>query len=259
MEEASAAISMKDSVSAARTRRRAALELAFAYPLILAVIWSPRPWQRFLWIFAVGTVAAMMMLSWDGRQSIGLRSKNFWRSLWVPIAALAFAATAILIASHWHSLRLAYPLPIGTQNIAQSDSLFGHAEWLIKTFWAYAVWTFVQQIVLQGFFLLRMLQILPSPKTAALATASLFAMAHIPNPVLATATLVWGFLACVIFLRYRNLYSLAIAHAICGITLAITVPPPVIRNMRVGLGYINYGHRRASVVSFQPQRPNRVN
>jgi membrane protease YdiL (CAAX protease family) len=112
---------------------------------------------------------------------------------------------------------------------------------------------------LQGFFLLRMLQILPSPKTAALATASLFAMAHIPNPVLATATLVWGFLACVIFLRYRNLYSLAIAHAICGITLAITVPPPVIRNMRVGLGYINYGHRRASVVSFQPQRPNRIN
>jgi hypothetical protein len=41
------------------------------------------------------------------------------------------------------------------------------------------------------------------------------------------------------------LYSLSIAHAILGITLAICVPGPVIRNMRVGLGYITYHAQRA--------------
>ncbi len=172
--------------------------------------------------------------------------------MWVPVAAIAFAATAVMLAAHFHSLRLPYPLP------AQSDSTFGHALLFMKSYWAYALWTFVQQFLLQGFFLLRMLQIVPAPKTAAFATASLFALAHIPNPVLAIATLVWGFAACVVFLRYRNLYPLAMAHAIFGITLAITVPPPVMRNMRVGLGYLTYAHRHASVVSFQPQRPNSV-
>ena len=250
-----AAIPDAGSPVAVRTSRRALTEIALGYALILAVIWSPRPWQRVLWIFAVSGVAAMMVRSWDGRRSIGLRRKNFLRSLWVPVAALAFAATAVLLATHLHSLRLPYPFPT---SVAQSNSTYDHASLLVKTFWGYAIWTFVQQFLLQGFFLLRMLQIIPGPKTAAFATATLFALAHIPNPVLAVATLVWGFAACVVFLRYRNLYPLAMAHAIFGITLAITVPPTILRNMRVGLGYLTYAHRHASAVSFQPQRPDSV-
>ena len=31
-----------------------------------------------------------------------------------------------------------------------------------------------------------------------------------------------------------------IAHAILGITVAITIPGPVVHNMRVGLGYVTY-------------------
>jgi membrane protease YdiL (CAAX protease family) len=255
MAQAPAAISETGSPAAARTRKRAVIEIALAYALILAVIWSPRPWQRVLWLFAVGGVAAMMVRSWDGRRSIGLRLKNFLRSMWVPITALAFAATAITLATHLHSLRLPYPFP---NSIAHSDSAYDHAMLLIKTFWGYALWTFVQQFLLQGFFLLRMLQIIPAPKTAAFATATLFALAHLPNPVLAITTLVWGFAACIVFLRYRNLYPLAIAHAIFGITLAITVPPTILRNMRVGLGYLTYAHRHAAAVSFQPQRPDSV-
>ena len=63
---------------------------------------------------------------------------------------------------------------------------------------------------------------------------------HLPNPILTAASFVWGLAACLLFLRYRNLYILAITHAILGITLAMTVPGPVIRNMRVGLGYLTY-------------------
>jgi hypothetical protein len=46
--------------------------------------------------------------------------------------------------------------------------------------------------------------------------------------------------------RYRNLYPLMMAHAILGITVALTVPGPVVHNMRVGLGYLTYlPHRHA--------------
>jgi len=58
--------------------------------------------------------------------------------------------------------------------------------------------------------------------------------------VLILVTFFMGLAACLLFLRYRNLYPLAIAHAILGITLAITLPNSIIRNMRVGLGYLTY-------------------
>jgi hypothetical protein len=35
-------------------------------------------------------------------------------------------------------------------------------------------------------------------------------------------------------------YPLALAHAVLGITVAITIPGPVVHNMRVGLGYLRY-------------------
>jgi membrane protease YdiL (CAAX protease family) len=93
---------------------------------------------------------------------------------------------------------------------------------------------------------------MPGPRSAAFAAAFLFALAHLPNPVLAPLTLVWGFASCLVFLRYRNLYPLAIAHAIFGITIAITIPSPIVRNMRVGLGYLRYAHRHPHTL-LQPQ------
>ncbi len=110
----------------------------------------------------------------------------------------------------------------------------------LATYCAYAIWTGVQQLLLQCFFLLRFLRLIPQPAMAALTASALFAVAHLPNPVLTPITFIWGFAACLLFLRYRNLYPLMIAHAILGITVAITVPGPVDHNMRVGLGYLTY-------------------
>jgi hypothetical protein len=70
--------------------------------------------------------------------------------------------------------------------------------------------------------------------------AGLFAFAHLPNPILTPLTLIWGLAACLLFLRYRNVYTLAIVHAVFGICIAVTVPGPVDHNMRVGLGYLTY-------------------
>jgi membrane protease YdiL (CAAX protease family) len=211
---------------------RDAVEIAVGYLLILAVVWTPRPWQRFLWLVAVAGIAIMVWRSFDGWRAMGFTTANFDRSSWIAGAALLMAIAAALVAARLHTLHLPS----------------GGVLAFVGAYIAYAIWTGVQQYLLQSFFLLRFLRLIPNPKLAALAAAAMFAAAHLPNPVLTPVTLLWGFVACLVFLRYRNLYPLMIAHAILGITVAIAVPGPVVHNMRVGLGYLTYNpniHRRA--------------
>jgi membrane protease YdiL (CAAX protease family) len=206
------------------SQRRAILELTLAYVLLLLVIWTPNPWQRIFYIAAVIALAAILVLSFQSCDKLGLRRTNLLRSLWIAIIALILAATIILIAAHLHTLRAPH-----------SASSF------IARYWGYALWAFVQQILLQDVFLRRLLVLIPSkPRLAALAAATLFALAHLPNPILTPVTFFWGFISCLLFLRYRNIIPLAIAHAALGITLALTIPSPLIRNMRVGLGFLHY-------------------
>jgi hypothetical protein len=42
------------------------------------------------------------------------------------------------------------------------------------------------------------------------------------------------------FRRYRSIYSLAIVHAMLGVTIALTVPDSLLHHMRVGIGYLRY-------------------
>lgn len=218
--------------STKRRQLRDATEIAVAYLLILSVVWTPRPLQRFLWLVAVAGIAIMIWRSFDGWRAMGFTRANFGRSLWIAGAALLIAVAAILVSARLHTL---HPPP-------------GGMAAFIETYIAYAIWTGVQQFLMQGFFLLRFLRLIPNSKLAALAAATLFAAAHLPNPVLTPLTLVWGFVACLVFLCYRNLYPLMMAHAVLGVTVAIAVPGPVVHNMRVGLGYLTYNpsiHRHA--------------
>jgi membrane protease YdiL (CAAX protease family) len=225
-----------EASGAARGKRRDLVELAIAYGLILLVVWTPRPWQSLLWWDAAAAVAIILLIRFDGLEALGLRAANLVGSFWVVGAALLAAAAAVALAGVRHTLRL-----------PASPILF------IERYWAYALWAFAQQFLLQCFFLTRLLRLLPSARTAALAAAVLFALAHLPNPILAAVTFFWGFAACLLFLRYRNLYPLALAHAILGIAIAMTVPGPVDHNMRVGLGYLTYTREhRPAVDSPQP-------
>lgn len=222
-----------------RDRRRDLAELATAYGLILAVIWTPRPLQRILWLVAVVIIATIIGFSFEGRRAMGLRAANFFRSLWIVGAALVVSGVAVATATRLHTLHGPNgPLP------------------LIEGFWSYAIWSGVQQFLLQCFFLSRLLRLLPGQRQAAFAAAGLFALAHLPNPVLVVLTIVWGSVACLVFLRYRNLYPLAIAHAVLGITIAVAVPGHVDHNMRVGLGYLQYhrGQHHRPVIESQPGR-----
>jgi len=207
--------------SAATSRnRRPLVELCVGYALILVVIWTPRPWQRLSYAVAAISLGSVLWKSRAGWQAMGLRPANFARSLWLIGVALLAAALA---ASRLHTFH-------------RPDSL----SQFIARYTGYALGACMQQILLQDFFLPRLLRLTRNPVTASLAAAALFSLAHLPNPILSVITFFWGFAACLFFVRYRNLYTLAIAHAILGITVAMSVPGPVIRNMRVGLGYITF-------------------
>jgi hypothetical protein len=209
--------------SAVNRNRRDLAELAVGYSLILVVIWTPHPWQKIVYFLAVGVILGATWLSFPGLSGMGLRARNLARSMWIIGAALLTGALAIVVANRMHTL-----------NAPTSLSMF------VRRYSGYILFACVQQALLQGFFLLRLLRLLRTPNTAALAAAAMFSGAHLPNPILTTVTFVWGLTACLWFLRYRNLYTLAVAHAILGVTLAMSVPGPVIRNMRVGLGYLTY-------------------
>jgi hypothetical protein len=224
MLEVAASTSVKEELAVAPGKRRILLELAIPYGLILLVIWTPRPLQKLLWWVAAAAIVAIFWVSFDRMKQLGLRTVGFFRSLWVTGAALLVAAIIVVVAIQLDTLHLPN----------------GGALAFVKTYWAYALWACVQQLLLQGFFLPRCMGLSRSTTSASLLAAVLFALAHLPNPVLTPVTLIWGFAACLLFLHYRNLYPLAMAHAIVGIAITIAIPGPVDHNMRVGLGYLTY-------------------
>jgi hypothetical protein len=215
-------------VTSDQGRARALAEFIVCYALILLTIWTARPLQRWLYWVALAWVVATTLRDFQGWAAYGLRRAGFWRSAWVIAMAAVLAAIGMAMAEHFATLHT----PHG-------------AEGWVRTFGGYTVWSLMQQFLLQGYFLQRIQRLIPNRRRAVLLAASLFALAHLPNPILTPVTLLWGIVACTVFLRARNIYPLAVAHAIFGISIAVMLPPPVIHNMRVGLGYLRYRAPRA--------------
>jgi hypothetical protein len=224
---AEAAATVLTKTKQSQSARRDLLELAVGYTLIMATIWTPNPTQRVLYWLAFCWIVATTWARGEGRTALGLGAKGLLQSLWVVGVALVLSAIAIFIASRTHTLhRLHGPTPI---------LLHG---------WGYIVWSIMQQFLLQSYFLLRLLRLLPGKAAPILAATGIFALAHLPNPILTPITLVWGAISCVLFLRYRNIYTLGLAHGIMGLCVAVIVPNSLHHHMRVGLGYLRY-HPRA--------------
>ena len=220
----------------AARRRRALVELLVGYGLILVVIWTPRPWQRGFYVAALLWIVAVTWRSFDGWRVMGLRVGGLLQSMWVVWVALVLALVAVALAAR-----------LGTLNRPPGAGLF------VKTYWGYAIWSLMQQFLLQDFVLLRVLRLVSSKRAAVAVAVGMFALAHLPSPILTVVTVVWGTAACWLFLRYRNVFTLGLAHAVLGVCVAITVPGRVDHNMRVGLGYLRYhpggmvhGHRSQS-------------
>lgn len=205
-------------------QRRDLVELCVGYGLILVVLWTPRPAQRALfWLTAAFLVLVSVRPGAD-RRALGLSLAGLRPASPIALLALIVAGAAAIVARR-----------VGTLHVPPSPGQF------FVRYGGYCVWALAQQFLLQDFFLLRLRRLLPGrDAVAAGCAAGMFALAHVPSPILTCFTLVWGLVACMAFMRHRNLYPLALAHAVLGIGVAVTIPATATHNMRVGLGYLHY-------------------
>lgn len=198
------------------------VEMIVVYALIEAALWTEMPWRIRWSLAAMVVVIAVGIYRRDLWARLGLGKRDLRPAmLAVPIA---FATAIVLLLCGWIA---------GTVHMLYSPHL-----WPVATF-GYVLWALQQQYLVQSFFLTRYEDLI-GPQRAGLAAAVTFASAHVPNPILMLATLVMALVFCWWFQRHRNIYPLAVAHAMLGLSLAASLPEPVLHRMRVGIGYLHY-------------------
>src|SRR5215471_10505221 len=98
-------------------------------------------------------------------------------------------------------------------------------------------WALLQQYMLLGFAGRRISAIVGKGSAAVLATAILFALLHLPNPVLTLACLAGGYIWARQYQRRPNLIAIALTRAVASAFLANSLPHLLLRNMVVGYNH----------------------
>ncbi len=198
------------------------LQIAFAYGLLEAALWTPPGRLDLAWMIL--TAAFILVMAFRGPYSareMGVTFPTGKATIWIVGAGLILAATLWSFAA-----------------LTGADAAPTHAMPL-RTTWQYAVWAFLQQFMLQSFFFVRLESLLGS-RRAVLATTILFAAAHIPNPILTIGSALAGFFFCEMFRRYRNIFPLGLVHVILGLAMAASVSDALLHHMRVGIGFVQF-------------------
>jgi len=169
-------------------------------------------------LLALGLMAFSHHERGETLREIGFRIDNFLASgrlLLLPTVAAVF----VIVATGWF----------------MSHAIFaGH---LRARYISLPLWALFQQYALNGFINRRaQLALGKGPKSIAL-VAAVFALLHLPNPLLATLTFFGGLIWAAAYQRRPNLFALALSHTVVSMTLALTISPNLLNNLRVGFKY----------------------
>jgi len=228
-----AAIRAVDAASGSRLA--ITLRLLFPLALLEAALWTPLPLAILCGICALSYMVWHTLQGTTGNaRAVGLELRGLLRESWLLGATVAFAMAALATAYFAGSL---------------------HRLWGLQNPWyaivGYACWALVQEFMLQCFFV-RVLSALASRAGSLLLSGVVFSMAHLPNPSLTLITFFAGIAFTMIYARKRNLYVVAIMHAILGLTLAVSAPDAWFHGLRVGRDFLEGPTTIAADIS--PQR-----
>lgn len=150
-------------------------------------------------------------------------------------ARIGFTPSQFLPCLGW-SMAVVVPIVLPLAVLAAKNRFY----WPWNLAWSlagYPIWGFAQEYALLAFVNNRLEDGLEGhEKLLPWINGFLFAMAHLPNPVLMTVTFAAGATFTAIFRRHRHLVPLALAHAIVGVALALAFAD-VNGVMSVGPGY----------------------
>lgn len=205
-------------MSSAAVRSRAVGEVLLFTAAVIAYIWLFRSWApSTLWLLVI-VVAASFRRQGETLYSLGLSRRGFlksvreWRLGWIASGVALFLFGLI-----------GQPHLLSVQVVLHGVMHFA--------------WCGVQQVVYQNMLYKGLRQAFgPSPKAWVLAGV-LFAVAHLPNPVLTPTTLVWGILSSWLFERIPTIPSLAVFQMTLSAALLVLVPKEWHHGFRVGPGY----------------------
>jgi hypothetical protein len=206
-------------------------EVALIVLLIQIRIWF---FDRMGLITGVATAIpiALVFFSWhkrgDNWETLGIAPRNWTKDLAEIISVFfVFLTCVILISIKWNP---------GAFNQPDLSWKFSKLALL------YFPWALLQQLWCNGYFVNRLQMVFRSSKATTFFTGLLFGLVHLPNPVLFVATLLGGMMSAHFFQRNRNLYFLALAHAILAVSIKYLLPDAWHHNLRIGPGYWSWGN-----------------
>ncbi len=198
-------------------------QLAVAYGILELALWTSGQRQQIASLFFITWIAATSIAQARRACGLGIGVRGLRRALIViPVAA---AASGLILLTGWLG---------GTLR-----PLYGVRAPLWHSI-GYATWAMIQEFILNSYFYLRLERLLRSGRAAMWAAVLLFTLAHIPNPILLAGTFVGSIFFVSMFRKFKNIYPLGIAHAMLGLSLALTVPDAYMHHMRVGISYFHF-------------------
>jgi membrane protease YdiL (CAAX protease family) len=197
-------------------------EIIAVYGIIEAALWTEGVPSRQWILLALAVVIVIGLYRRDLWPRLGLGRRGLAESLWIIPGATALSCGILSVAYLEGTIHMPFPPQVRYVAVA-----------------GYLLWAMQQQYLLQSFFLTRFESLLGG-WSAVLAATLLFSFAHVPNPILMLATFAMALVFCALFRVYRNIYALAVAHAMLGLSLSAAVPETATRHMRVGIGYLHY-------------------
>lgn len=188
------------------------------FALILLYIW----WLRFRYPYSWIPILFLILVSHAARREGLVRLGFHWAGTahaFVELSApLAFVGLAVLATGF---------LCRTIRNVSWEGAFFSLAM--------YFGWGLFQQYLLNAYFVNRIAAWLPDRVGAVPAlAAALFALAHLPNWFLMLVTFAGGYVCARIYLKYRNLYFLGVAHGIVGFLIYLAAPDTISHHLYVG-------------------------